>query len=224
MQYTAVANTWVSPFVYYTLMNKLSVWAPDPPVVLLSGVVDKEARQRGTPVRPTGSTANRTSTSARPVTWGSSSGAWATSSLASAGFDPSFRYPPGPAFPDRASPAPRPSRCACPGSMALRRSSSFVAAPVVATRLVSPNAPTVSVTSPAAGAAFSVGETVTVSWRRRRTPTAVGLSYTPMLSTDDGVTVGAACRRHRRDDLRVRPHAARRSPSRPRSRCSSPTA
>ena len=44
-----------------------------------------------------------------------------------------------------------------------------------------------SVTSPAAGAAFSVGETVTVSWSGADTDGGA-LSYTPMLSTDDGVT------------------------------------
>ena len=130
MQYTAVANTWVSPFVYYTLINKLSVWAPDPPVVLLSGVVDKEA----------GSAELRSAyrfDSESDVDLGTTGDLGIVFrgvgdvELASAGFDPSLQVQAGAGlFRIERGPAPRPSRCACPGSMALRRSSSFVAAPL----------------------------------------------------------------------------------------------
>ena len=120
MQYTAVANTWVSPFVYYTLMNKLMTWAPDPPVVLLSGVVDKEADSaelRSAYRFDSESDVDLGTTGELGIVfWGAGD-----VELASAGFDPSFKMSPGPAFPDRASPAPRPSRCAYPGSTAPRR-------------------------------------------------------------------------------------------------------
>ncbi len=220
MQYTAVANTWVSPFVYYTLMNKLMTWAPDPPVVLLSGVVDKEAGSAE--LRPayrfdSESDVDLGTTGELGIVFRGAGDV----ELASAGFDLSFRAT-GAGLSGSSESSAAPFSVRVPWVDGTEKIELVRGGTVVATRLVSPNAPTVSVTSPAAAAAFSVGETVTVSWSGADTDGGA-LSYTPMLSTDDGVTWAPLSAIPQRPAASSCPHA-RKSPRTPRSRCSSPTA
>lgn len=184
MQWTAVPNAWIGTVSYYLLMDRLKE-AGDPEVVLLSGDVDRAAMTGELdPAIRFDSEADLELGSSGDLRFVFKDGS--NTVLGTAGYDPSFRHT-GAAVSGTAEGDVSSFSVKVPWVTGAEKIELVYKGTLLDTLLVSPHAPTVTLSAPATGAAASVGETVTASWTGADGDGDT-LSYLPMLSLDDGAT------------------------------------
>lgn len=185
MQYTAVPNSWIGTVSYYLLMDRLSAIAADSEVVLLTGDCDRAAMTGVLdPAYRLDSEADVELGTTGDLQFVFKDGADAV--LDSAGFDPSFART-GAGLSGSSEGDLTSFSVKVPWVPGTEKIELVYDGTVMAPLLVSDNAPTVTISTPAAGAAYSVGETVTVNWSGSDADGGT-LNYLPMLSVDDGST------------------------------------
>ncbi|PKQ16483.1 MAG: hypothetical protein CVT67_04955 [Actinobacteria bacterium HGW-Actinobacteria-7] len=190
MQYTAVANAWIGPVSYYLLMDYLKAGAPDPDVVLLTGEIDRAAMTGALdPAYRFDSEADVELGTVGDLQLVFKDGADAV--LDSAGFNPSFTHT-GAGLSGITQGDATSFSVKVPWVTGAEKIELVYEGTLIDTLLVSSNAPTVTLSSPTAGATYSVGETVTASWIGADTDGGT-LSYLPMLSIDAGVSWAPLC-------------------------------